>query len=260
MLLLLGAVGAMFVPVGGSAPTTHTVVRGDTLGRIAKRESVSVDDLRGWNGVTGDLIEVDQVLALGPSGPGTPVWRLLRERLEELRPAAEDPGVDVGDVVDSRDESTKTLARSRKRPRAARSPGDERRDEEPSDLDAEAPEWPALTQPAAKRCLAEDAGTGDGSFGRSQGLDHDQISGAVAAFQTETLRCFDDRPGIAGEVLLDLVVGCDGRVLRSSVDSHSTGDNDFALCVAEVFRYAPFPAHARDEVEFSVPLRFTAGR
>jgi len=115
--------------------------------------------------------------------------------------------------------------------------------------------------PPAKPCLAADAGLGGGggggpAFGRSQGLDSDQISPAVSAFQEQALRCFEGREGSRGEVLLRLVVGCDGRVRDSVVQSDGTGSPGFAACVADVFRYAAFPAHARDEVEFSVPLHF----
>jgi len=42
----------------------YTVVRGDTLGRIAKEQGVTVDQLREWNGISGDLIEVGQVIAI----------------------------------------------------------------------------------------------------------------------------------------------------------------------------------------------------
>ncbi len=249
LVVLLLLAGAMLVPLGGAPPSTYTVVRGDTLGKIAQREGVSVDELRAWNGIAGDLIEVDQRLKLGSGGPGVPVWRRVRERLEALRPAPQEP-----EAVAEADEPSS----DRERARSARS----RRTDEPpppSDVDAEAPAWPPLQAPPAKRCLDETAGTDGGSFGRSQGLDSEQIKGAVAAFQRETLRCYEGHPDVAGEVLLDLVVGCDGRVLRSSVDRHDTGSSDFALCVAEVFRYASFPAHARDEVEFAVPLRFVGG-
>lgn len=245
-LLLLGA---MFVPVGGASPPTYIVVRGDTLGRIAGAEGVTVSQLRGWNGISGDLIDVDQVLKLGESGPGTPVWRLLRAKVEGLRAATEEEVEAPVDAV-----AAKPAPRTRRK-RAGRRPQAEPR----SDVDEEAPSWPPLAMPLAKTCLDEMAGIEAGSFGRSQGLDVDQVRAAVAKFEKQTLRCFDDRPEVGGEVLLDLAVGCDGRVVRSSVDSHDTGSNDFALCVAEVFRYAAFPAHGRDEVEFSVPLRFVGG-
>lgn len=42
----------------------YTVERGDTLGRIAKHHGVTVDELRQWNGISGDLIEVGQVISI----------------------------------------------------------------------------------------------------------------------------------------------------------------------------------------------------
>ena len=38
----------------------YTVKRGDTLSRIAKTHGVTVEELRMWNGISGDLIEVGQ--------------------------------------------------------------------------------------------------------------------------------------------------------------------------------------------------------
>ena len=252
--VLVGAlvilVGAMFVPVGGSSPETHTVVRGDTLGEIAATRGVSVAQLRSWNGITGDLIEVDQVLDLGESGPGTPVWQGLRSRFGKLTLTEDAVAVEAPTEEEAPGPKKR---RRRKKSRARQQP------EPPSEIDEEAPSWRPLTMPAAKTCLDEMAGLDEGSFGRSQGLDVEQVRSAVGKFERQTLRCFDGRPQVVGEVMLDLTVGCDGRVRRSSVDSHDTGSNDFALCVAEVFRYASFPAHARDEVEFSVPLRFSEG-
>jgi hypothetical protein len=60
------AVGVLWSP--GPQPTPYTVVRGDTLFLIAKAHGVSVGELRAWNGITGDLIEVDQVLLIYPAG------------------------------------------------------------------------------------------------------------------------------------------------------------------------------------------------
>lgn len=71
LLVLLAALG-----LGGwwwtqrtPAPLEYVVVRGDTLSKIAKRYEVSVDQLRAWNGIQGDLIEVDQVLLIHVSEP-----------------------------------------------------------------------------------------------------------------------------------------------------------------------------------------------
>jgi LysM repeat protein len=45
----------------------YTVVSGDTLSKIAKNHSVSVEDLRKWNGLHNDMLKVGQVLKLSSS-------------------------------------------------------------------------------------------------------------------------------------------------------------------------------------------------
>lgn len=52
-------------------PVRYSVVRGDTLGEIARAHGVTVDDLRAWNDLEGDLIEVDQVLVIHLAGAPT---------------------------------------------------------------------------------------------------------------------------------------------------------------------------------------------
>lgn len=66
------------VPVPPPGTATHTVVRGDTLSAIARRYAVTLDQLRTWNGLTGDVIKPGQVLrvaaapAPAPAGPPPP--------------------------------------------------------------------------------------------------------------------------------------------------------------------------------------------
>ena len=50
---------------------TYTVKRGDTLFLIGKAHGVTVDDLKKWNKLDSDLIEVGQPLIVG-DGPATP--------------------------------------------------------------------------------------------------------------------------------------------------------------------------------------------
>ena len=45
----------------------YTVKRGDTLSRIAKTHGVTVKELRMWNGISGDLIEVGQQIEIRTS-------------------------------------------------------------------------------------------------------------------------------------------------------------------------------------------------
>jgi phosphate transport system substrate-binding protein len=49
------------------ASSTYEVVSGDTLSRIAHAHSVSVEDLRKWNDLHGDILKVGQELKLAPS-------------------------------------------------------------------------------------------------------------------------------------------------------------------------------------------------
>ena len=121
--------------------------------------------------------------------------------------------------------------------------------------------WPALRMPEPKSCLAAIGGEGasdeDGfSMGGSVGLSADQVSSAVRGFQRQTLRCRDGRVA-SGTVILDVTVGCDGRVSAVEVLSDETGSDGFADCVARVFGYAPFPVHDMpDGANFGLPLRY----
>ena len=63
-----------------SAPEMLTVRPGDTLAVLAKRHAVTVADLKSWNGLVDDTIEVDQVLL---------IWTVMPapRRVAERRPA-----------------------------------------------------------------------------------------------------------------------------------------------------------------------------
>lgn len=54
-----------------AGPVRHTVAPGETLWAIATRHGVTVEDLRRWNDLDGDLITAGQVLVVGraPAGP-----------------------------------------------------------------------------------------------------------------------------------------------------------------------------------------------
>lgn len=56
-----------YSPVDITAPT-HTVERGDTVYNIAKRYQISQDNLRSWNSIVDNNIQVGQVLKVKPAG------------------------------------------------------------------------------------------------------------------------------------------------------------------------------------------------
>lgn len=67
----LAPISVETVPIAFAAPEMVVVKPGDTLALIAKRQSVTVDSLKSWNGLESDTIEVDQVLLvwLPPPAP-----------------------------------------------------------------------------------------------------------------------------------------------------------------------------------------------
>ncbi|MFM7840295.1 MAG: LysM peptidoglycan-binding domain-containing protein [Nitrospira sp.] len=53
----------------GDSPSVHTVQAGETLFRIARQNGVSVQQLRQWNNLKNDVIEVGQQLIVAPPQP-----------------------------------------------------------------------------------------------------------------------------------------------------------------------------------------------
>lgn len=226
----------------------HVVARGDTLSAIARTRRVGVADLREWNGIRGDRIEPGQRLFVAPPAS-------LGARLLALLPGSgEDP---AGEGGPSGGRTREGRGRPRARGKVSRA--------SPLSLappSGEAPLAP-LTLPPARPCLdAAEAGVVDGDEGsglaveRSAGLTAEAARGAVAAFQPQARRCFRGHEGVYGQLVLEVSVGCDGRVREAAVVDDTVYDAAFAACIADVFRYAPFEAHGRDEVVFQIPLTF----
>lgn len=49
---------------GGAIATTHTVVKGDTLGGIARKHSVSIASIKAANGMTSDVVVLGKTLKI----------------------------------------------------------------------------------------------------------------------------------------------------------------------------------------------------
>jgi LysM repeat protein len=61
--------GLIFTAFGASASAqenSYTVQPGDSLWKIAKVKNVSIDNLKTWNQLSGDRINVNQKLSLLP--------------------------------------------------------------------------------------------------------------------------------------------------------------------------------------------------
>lgn len=53
----------------GSSPAVHVVQAGETVYRIARQNGVSVQQIRDWNDLKNDMIEVGQQLVVAPPQP-----------------------------------------------------------------------------------------------------------------------------------------------------------------------------------------------
>ena len=116
-LILIGALsGTIWWSGHARDEATYVVQSGDTLWKIAKTQGITLAELREWNSLTGDLIEVGQVLRIGsgiaaPSPEPAPTkarkteppkskWKSLKKpKPETCLEMAGDPG--EGDMVAS---------------------------------------------------------------------------------------------------------------------------------------------------------------
>ena len=225
VLLVLALLGAGAWWALGPVPSIHVVERGDTLSKLARRYDVTVEQLRDWNGIDGDLIEVGQWLWMWPAtvAPSGEIASGDPEGTERAGAAgASEPG-------------------RRRKPVSAPLPAPA-----PADTGGAAPTFRALEMPPLKRCLAGPVGSAleDADMVASQGLDQGQASRALSAFSPELSRCLagtDAEP--TGTLELELLVACSGRVERVEVVERADWPHDVAACLADTLRYAPFPAH-----------------
>jgi hypothetical protein len=120
--------------------------------------------------------------------------------------------------------------------------------------------WRTLAMPSPQKCVDQGPpGEDDGGFSVDVGggLTAESISRAVRAFQEETLRCQPEGRPVSGSIVLEVTVGCDGRVSSVAVATDGTADTTFSACVADTFRYCPFPAHGNSGgVVFQQPLHY----
>ena len=64
LFALIASVGGLYLYSTQDKHHTYEVIKGDSLHKIAKQYSVSVDELRQWNQLSGDLIEIGQLLLI----------------------------------------------------------------------------------------------------------------------------------------------------------------------------------------------------
>ncbi len=199
-------------------PLRYAVVRGDTLWKIAQQHGVSVQDLRSWNGLQGDLIEVGQLLLIRSPGSAEASGSVGARAGRSLRdPSAQPPSARPG------------LALPAERPCLAGPTEDQLGD------DHDEPQLLA-----------------------SHGLSQAQVEAAMNAFVPTLFRCVPEGVRPNGSLQLQLTVACSGRVAQVEQVDLGGLDGELAACVAETLRYAPFPPHDMpDGFSFRYPLRFS---
>lgn len=217
-------VGGWWGLVGGPSepePEQYTVERGDTLWKIAQLHGVSVSDLKAWNQLSGDAIEVGQVLSIYPT-----------------------PGHGGG--------STRRAGSAGSG--SARTIGG-----------APAAVGAGLRMPPAKPCLTLDEAALDVEGDEpdmlsSAGLSAEQLRGATRPFLSELQRCFHPGVPFSGTAVLQVTVGCDGRVAGVVVQDGGGVPSDELACIVETVGYAPFPAHDMpDGYGFTWPISLEWG-
>ncbi len=196
------------------------MVRGDTLSRIARAQGVTVDELRLWNGISGDLIEVGQVLVVGA------------------------PGAAATGAAPARPESRKPRKRARA-PAASLAPTSDG----PAPL-AMPPEQPCLAGPTEAEALDDEAG-----FSASAGLSGAQVRAALRAFEPNLGRCLSAEVPAAGTAELELTVACTGRVAGVTLVDDGGLPDALVGCVRDTLGYAAFPPHDMpDGFTFAYPV------
>lgn len=220
--LLVGAavVGAISWYALHGGPLEYVVVRGDTLSGIAATHGVTLQQLRDWNGIQGDLIEVGQRLVLHVNGDGG---------IESATGALE-----------------RGAARGRQSPGSAH---------ERVGLTLP-PEKPCLPPPDAGQLDAE--GGDEPAFLASRGLSKEQVEAAMGPFLPSLSACIGDGVWPDGVLELELRIACTGRVDRARVLDGGGMPAELGACVADRVRTVSFAAHdLPDGQELRYPVSFT---
>jgi LysM repeat protein len=118
---------------------------------------------------------------------------------------------------------------------------------------------PRLSKPAAKRCLSGPSGEMDEhGVMVSQGLSVPQINAGMAGISRSTARCFPRGTVGSYTVIVEVTVGCDGRVSNVFTVSPGVVPAHVTSCIEQTLAYASFPAHAvPDGMGFQYPMKFT---
>lgn len=130
---------------------------------------------------------------------------------------------------------------------------------EPLALPPPEPE-PAPRRPARRggRCKAQRTDAAEGEIVTASGLSASQIQSAVSRRLGRTMRCLPADLHGEYEMIVEVTVGCDGRVTNTYTIGAGALPPAVTRCVEKVFRYTRFPAHDMpDGQSFQYPVTFS---
>ncbi len=88
-----------------------------------------------------------------------------------------------------------------------------------------------------------------GSCTATGGNDRDVVKGAIAKYEQAIVGCYERKGGgTRGDVVIDIAIGDDGKVIHSE----GAGLGDTGMCVAGVMRRVKFPKAAETTVRFPI--------
>ncbi|MEZ4323044.1 MAG: LysM peptidoglycan-binding domain-containing protein [Myxococcota bacterium] len=117
---------------------------------------------------------------------------------------------------------------------------------------------PRLSMPAAKRCESQRAkAVGEDGMYAGDGLSSAEIKSSLSRTLGTTRRCMP--PGTKGkfQVIVELKVGCNGRVSNVYTINGGGAPGSVTACIEKVLSYTAFPAHdIPDGQSFQYPINY----
>jgi len=109
--------------------------------------------------------------------------------------------------------------------------------------------------PRPEACITMGGEPEEGEYLMSAGLDEVQIRAAMDPVLPHALKCKRDEGVDMLRLRFGVNVGCNGVVDNVWVDDDDGASESYVECIAEVLRYADFPAHDMpDGMEFEYPV------
>lgn len=113
----------------------------------------------------------------------------------------------------------------------------------------------SLRMPRPEPCVEMGTDPAEGEFLMAAGLDEAQIRAAMDPVLPHALKCKPDEGVDMLRLRFGINVGCNGVVDNVWVDDDDGASESYVECVADVLRYADFPAHDMpDGMEFEYPV------